>query len=634
MKLPFNLRKRSVPLVRQSIDAAEGDNSSNTAMLPAKSTLLQRLQKGKKAGKGKKGSQKKRIVAGVLIVAVAGGIAAHFLLPKQDETAATFTEETVTKHDIQNVLSATGTLEPLDQYNVTARVTGDVLQCTFEEGDVVEKDQLLYVIDSSDVEDNISRSQISVEQSRLNYEQQLENLADLTVSAKKSGVITDIAVEKGDKVSNGQTIATARDSSTMKINLPFNSADAQTFSVGQSAVVTMDSSFETLNGTVTEIDGTDTVLEGNQLVRYVEITVTNPGALSTSASGAATINGIACNGGANFTYNEEFNIVAETSGDVTWVISKGQSVSNGTAVAKLASTDLQNQVKNSQLSLQNSELALKSTVDSLDDYQIKAPIAGTIVTKNTKLGDSLDNTNGQNTLAVIYDMSALTFDIALDELDVKQVSVGQKVDVTVDALDGEEFTGYITNISVAGTTNNGATTYPVTVQIDNPPENLYPGMNVDASIIVEEANAVIAVPVAAVQRGDTVYVKDTAGSSKNEKTKSQAAEKQNTDDKHTEDAKTAEKDADTPPMNTVPDGYHTVTVQTGISDDNYIEITSGIAEGDIVYVPQVVRSSSNNEQGMMMMGGGDMGGGPGGGPGGGGPGGGPGGGGPGGGGMP
>ena len=59
----------------------------------------------------------------------------------------------------------------------------------------------------------------------------------------------------------------------------------------------------------------------------------------------------------------------------------------------------------------------------------------------------------------------------------------------------------------------------------------------------------------------------------------------------------------------LPDGWRAVEVETGLSDENYIEITSGIAEGDIVYVPETVRESSGEEGEMGMMPGGDMGGG-------------------------
>ena len=140
----------------------------------------------------------------------------------------------------------------------------------------------------------------------------------------------------------------------------------------------------------------------------------------------------------------------------------------------------------------------------------------------------------------------------------------------------------VTKVSVAGTTSNGVTTYPVTVQIDNPPDGLLPGMNVDAVIVVDEAENAVAVPVSAVQRGNIVYVKDDSAT--------------NTDGTMVNGT-------------LLPDGWRAVEVETGLSDENYIEITSGIAEGDIVYVPETVRESSGEEGEMGMMPGGDMGGG-------------------------
>ena len=240
-------------------------------------------------------------------------------------------------------------------------------------------------------------------------------------------------------------------------------------------------------------------------------------------------------------------------------------------------------MESSRLSLQQSQLSYQNTVQQLDDYTITAPIDGTVITKNTKVGDTLDATNGQTTLAVIYDLSYLTFDMSLDELDINQVEVGQTVEVTCDSLeDMGTIEGVVTKVSVAGTTSNGVTTYPVTVQIDNPPDGLLPGMNVDAVIVVDEATDAVAVPVSAVQRGNIVYVKDESAT--------------NTDGTMVNGT-------------LLPDGWRAVEVETGLSDENYIEITSGIAEGDIVYVPETVRESSGEEGEMGMMPGGDMGGG-------------------------
>jgi HlyD family secretion protein len=105
----------------------------------------------------------------------------------------------------------------------------------------------------------------------------------------------------------------------------------------------------------------------------------------------------------------------------------------------------------------------------------------------------------------------------------------------------------VDNVSINGTSQNGVTTYPVTVVI-NDYGDLLPGMNIDAEIVVEKVSNVLAVPVSALNRGNIVYVK---------------GDKQDKEDQ-------------------APDGYRSVEVKTGVSDDDYIEIKSGLSEGDSV----------------------------------------------------
>lgn len=541
---------------------------------------------GAHSKKKKRRRLKKKAAIPLAVVVAAGGAFGvyHLMNTGNAEAAPTYTESEAVRQDIQLTLSATGTIEPANQYDVTSSVQGEVLSCTFEEGDTVSKGDVLYEIDSTDAESSIQQAQLSLQQSQNNYNQTLESMDDLTVTSQKSGMITELYVEVGDEVQVGATIADVRDSSVMELTVPFNSADVSAFSVGSAATVTMDGSFETLTGTVTAIDAADTVLDGYQIVRYVTIQVSNPGGISPSFAATATVGGVACNQGANFTYRSESTITSSASGTVASLnVGEGAQVEVGTVVATLSSSSVEQQVENSRLSLQQSELSYENTVRQLEDYTITAPIDGTVITKNTQVGDTLDATNGQTTLAVIYDLSCLTFDISLDELDINQVEVGQTVEITCDSLaDAGTFEGVVTTVSVAGTTENGVTTYPVTVQIDNPPEDLLPGMNVDATIVVDEAENAIAVPVSAVQRGDIVYVKDETAS--------------NTDGTMVNGT-------------LLPDGWRAVEVETGLSDENNIEILSGIEEGDIVYVPEVARESSGEEGEMGMMPGSDMGGG-------------------------
>ena len=182
----------------------------------------------------------------------------------------------------------------------------------------------------------------------------------------------------------------------------------------------------------------------------------------------------------------------------------------------------------------------------------------------------------------------------IDELDISSVEVGQEVQITADAVEDQTYTGVVTEVSVAGTTSGGITTYPVTVRIDET-DGLLPGMNVDAEIVISSADDVLAIPASAVNRGNTVLI--------------------------TADSPSASNALD----QEAPEGYVYVEVETGVSDDSYIEIISGLQEGDTVAYLQTSSSSSSDDPMMMggmgggMPGGGGMpsgGGGMGGGPGG------------------
>ena len=193
----------------------------------------------------------------------------------------------------------------------------------------------------------------------------------------------------------------------------------------------------------------------------------------------------------------------------------------------------------------------------------------------------------------IYDLSYLTMDISVDELDVSKVKVGQKVAITADAVEGKTYEGVVTNVSLSGTTSNGVTAYPVTVKITDT-EGLLPGMNVDAKIVVESASDVLSVPVSAVSRGNSVLaLSDSTAAYKD-------GDKLTVDDKNQ------------------PVGFKRTEVTLGLSSDDYIEVKSGLKEGDVVAVGTVVQSTtttsgafggmsgsrSNRSGGEMSQGGG------------------------------
>jgi HlyD family secretion protein len=551
-------------------------------------------------GKKKKRLPVKRIVAVVLICALVVGLGLYFLRGRRGADQggnATYTTSVVTRGDITSTITGSGSLSAADSYSVTTLLEDTILTADFEEGDQVEAGQVLYTIDSSDAASSLEQSEISLQQAQRSYQRQLENQADLKVTATAAGQVYTLDVEVGDQVNAGQTVATIRDSDTMSLEVTFPADEADAFSVGQSAVVTLDSTFETLSGTISKINGNTIVLDGNVMVRTVTIEVSNPGGLSTTQSASAAVGSVTSTGSGTFTYGTEKPVTANVSGEVSAVrVTEGDRVSKGDVLVVLTSDSVTDSVQNASESLRNAEINLESRYEKLDDYTITAPIQGTIIDKNYNAGEI---TESNQVLCTIYDLSYLTMTLSVDELDIADIQVGQTVEVTADAVEGKTYEGVVTKVSVAGTYSGGVTTYPVTIRIDET-EGLLPGMNVDATIVLESASDVLTIPSAALQRGNTVLLTadspSAAGGEANE------------------------------------NGYVSVQVTTGVGDDSNLEVLSGLQEGDTVVYIQT--SSSSNDMSMMMGGmpGGDMGGG--GMPSGGGGGGMPGGGGGGGGGMP
>ena len=484
----------------------------------------------------------------VVVVAAAGAVV---LISGGGNKAAsrdvTYAETTPIRQDVSNSLSGTGTLNPANTSTVKSLVDGKILTGGFEEGDKVEEGDVLYTIDSSDASTNLEKASIALQQAQRSY----DKTVDLQyVRAEVDGTVSSLKVAKGDQVTSGQEVAVIRDSSKMLLNLLFPAADAANFSVGQSADVMLDGTFETLKGTITAITGTDELSTGNLLVRTVTIRVNNAGGLTTAQAATASVNGVSSIASATFAYQAERTLTAQAGGTVSAInVQEGDAVSKGDILIELTGDDLTESIQSASESLRSAEISMQNQQDNMSNYTITSPISGTIIEKDAKQGDAL--TSG-STLCVIYDLSYLEMVINVDELQIGALSVGQKVQITADAVADKTYVGTVTRVSMKGSSSGGTTTYPITIRIDDT-DGLRPGMNANAEIVVAEANNALVVPNAAVIRGGYVLVSKKSPSAAN-----------------------AVEDMD------APEGYVYVKVETGVSDDSYTEIKSGLQEDDTV----------------------------------------------------
>ena len=531
----WNKKKAAAPDSQPAAPAAEADTS---------------VQKAKQFGK----KNWKWLVPVACVVLVGGVLLLKPGKAHQASTDASYVEDVPQLRDVSNSLSGTGTLNPANTYTVKSLVDGKVLTGEFEEGDVVEEGTVLYTIDSSDASTNLEKASIALQQAQRSYDKTVDRQY---VRAEVAGVVSSLKVAKGDEVTSGQEVAVIRDSSKMMLSLLFPAADAANFSVGQSAQVVLDGTFETLEGTITAVTGTDELSTGNLLTRTVTIAVRNAGGLTTAQAATANINGVSSIASATFAYQAERTLTAPAAGTVSAInVREGDAAAQDAILIELSGDDLTESIQSASETLRSAQISMENLQDTMNNYTITAPISGTVIEKDVKAGDAL--TSG-TTLCVLYDLSYLEMVINVDELQVSDLSVGQSVQVTADAVPDKTYVGEVTRVSMKGSSSGGTTTYPVTVRIDDI-DGLRPGMNANAEIVVANATSALCVPNAAIVQGGYVLV--------------------------TKDSPSA---ANAAPEMEAPDGYVYVEVKTGVSDDDYTQITSGLkAEDTIAYDPNSV----------------------------------------------
>ena len=529
------------------------------APLPQVSRLARLRDGTKRLLRGKK----RKVLALVLVIAVAGGAVIWHGKGQTASAVLEYQEAAVERRSITNSLTASGTLEPADSYTVNTLVSGEILSDTFEKGDEVEEGQLLYTIDSSNASSSLTQSQNSYSQAQNSYSQAVDAKYP---TADMSGTVSEIYVNEGDSVNAGTELLRIVADENMYIDFSFTYADSSDFYVGQSATVFIDGFADTLIGTVTAVSNSSAAVSTGVPLTTVRVTVANPGLLTSDYTASAVIGSYMSYGEAPIKVGASSVITAEASGKIRgfdWLV--GDTISNGDRVCTITGDSVDNSIESAQISVSNAATSLENAQENLEDYSITAPISGTVVTKTAKAGDNIEG-GSSGTLCTIYDLSYLEMTMSIDELDISSVEVGQEVRITADAVEGTTYTGVVTEVSVAGTTSGGITTYPVTVRIDET-DGLLPGMNVDAEIVVSSADDVLSIPSAAVSRGDMVLV--------------------------TADSPSAVNALD----EEAPEGYVYVPVETGVSDNSYIEILSGLQEGDTVAYLQAV--SSGSSEGMM-----------------------------------
>lgn len=190
-------------------------------------------------------------------------------------------------------------------------------------------------------------------------------------------------------------------------------------------------------------------------------------------------------------------------------------------------------------------------------YVITAPIDGVVVGKPTPAGQTVaQGISSPQVIMTIADLSKMQIKVMVDETDIGKVREGQAVTFTVDAYSGKTFTGKVTTISRSATTTSNVVYYPVYVEVDSAEGLLFPSMTARVNICIGESQSALVIPLSAFKedKGEKYVQVMVNGQMQN------------------------------------------VAVTLGLSDDEKVEILSGLNETDQIVLPAAKAKTTKTEK--------------------------------------
>lgn len=537
---------------------------------------------------------KKKIIAiPLLLVLVLGLYFGHrFLTAKNNATR--YLTTAVEKGTITVSVSGSGQVAALDQADIKPKVSGDVTYIGVENGQAVKKGTLLVQLDKTDAEKVVENAQINLQQEQLTLD-------------KMMGTTTDEGVIRGEKEKATNDLNSAYDNAFNNVtnaflNLPnimtglYNIIFSYDFSPNQwdvgyysDAVKAYDENIPQYKADVIDKYQTANTAYNKNFQDYKATNRSSPTAIIDSLieetyettkdiSDAinslnnfiqlyqkdATEHNLKIQSLSNTHLSSLNTYTGQTNNYISSLLSSKNTIQTDKETVINSDFDVQNQ----KIKVAQTQDALADAENTLADYSIYSPFGGVIANVNVKKGDTVSS----GTVLVSIITKQQIAEISLNEVDAAKVKVDQKATLTFDALSDVTLTGKVSDVDTLGQVSQGVVSYGVQITLDTQDERVKPGMSVTADIITDAKQDVLVLPNGSIKsQGNSQYVE------------------------------LIENPSDTLKQQLLSSVSGIVlqqspkqqAVETGLSNDTYTEIVSGLNEGDIV-VSSTITSSQNS----------------------------------------
>ena len=506
-----------------------------------------------------------RWVAILLVLAILGGAAAHFL--KGNEPEAQVITDFVTYGAITSTVEGNGLTKAKNSETITLATAGTVQEVLVSEGQRVAAGEPLFIIDSEAARDAVEEARQNVE----GYEKQLsvlhKDIAGLNLAAQYPGKLMDtVTLNPGDEISKGDKVATLADDTRLRLQQYYSYAYEGDIYAGQTMQVSIPALMTTVDGTVDKVHMVSRITPEGSKLFSTEIIIENPGTLTAEMVASA----IAESGGEKIYPYEPGKLEYYRVGDLCstvngTVISSGLvdylQVSAGQVLVQIDGEDSESEIFDLEQKIEEARKVLDTAQKNLENCNALAPIDGTVIGLLLQPGMEI---NANTAVVTIADTATITVDATVDERNVGYVQPGMMVEID---QWGSMYMGIVESVSLNSTAENGVATYPMVITVDNYDGSLMTGSYINYSLVASENDNCLVVPIQCVKTvpledgttGSVLFVKGDRPENAIELTV---------------------------PVEGVPEGFWAVPVETGISDTYNVEIKSGV-EADTEVFTQI-----------------------------------------------
>ncbi|HTP11255.1 MAG TPA: efflux RND transporter periplasmic adaptor subunit [Anaerolineae bacterium] len=413
---------------------------------------------------------KKRIFIPVGAIAlVCAGVVLFSTRSQVTATTTTTQLGKVTQTTLSSVVESSGSVIPKAESDLSFGVSGTVSKVNVKVGDEVKTGDVLAELDTTDLE-------LAVAQAKQAYVSQQATYSETINPDPNEVAAAELAVSNAEaayKLAQQKYQVNSTDS----VMLSCNNLDnlKKTYDDAQTAYAAYVSNWRVqVNGTA------DLSPQKSQLDR------------AKSAYEQAVIS---CN-------------LAKQSVNDTGVKSAYASLVQAKANLEKLQNPSERTILTAKVQLDQAKVDLEDAEQAVEDAKIVAPVDGLVTAVDPIVGGP----GSANTTISLADVSQYHVDVLIDETEISQLKVGQKVENTFDALTGETVTGVVTRIDPAGTVSNGVVNYTVRITLDPTEAALRTNMTADARVILDTHENVLAVPGSALRQDSKGYYVNVVGS--------------------------------------------------------------------------------------------------------------------------